>query len=316
MARSPTLGYPRVMCVSCFGRQSAPTIDEAIAAWNRRAEAIILPLQWVWDEAKRVRIAESLLGKYWIKQQEGTRETRFELGYADGGAISVVPSIERAMALAQADYDKRRPEILARAGLTAQSEAAVVVLVEDGTVLVPEGSPLKEIMDALPKPLIGTKCLPLYARTTPLDTDVPRVCEDAHPEDGRKSTCDKCGYYYDSIGGCMCATTPPASAQPEAEPLARTEQDIFNLGYGRVIDIEKLLLAKLGREWTPGISIVSLIDELASRSAPASGVSEAYERGFFACRGEAYLIAGYGKNSEEIARFIGRLQPNANGVAK
>lgn len=35
------------------------------------------------------------------------------------------------------------------------------------------------------------------------------------------------------------------------------------------ISVEKLLLEKLGREWTPaGISIVSLIDELAARSQP------------------------------------------------
>ncbi len=43
-----------------------------------------------------------------------------------------------------------------------------------------------------------------------------------------------------------------------------------------VIEVEKLLLLKLGREWTPtGISIVSLIDELSAQSKPAKPVSEA-----------------------------------------
>lgn len=47
------------------------------------------------------------------------------------------------------------------------------------------------------------------------------------------------------------------------EPREETKQEIE----GRMaIRIEKLLLAKLGREWTPdGISIASLIDELATR---------------------------------------------------
>lgn len=32
----PPYGYPRVMCDVCLGRMSASTIEEAIAAWNRR----------------------------------------------------------------------------------------------------------------------------------------------------------------------------------------------------------------------------------------------------------------------------------------
>ena len=42
-----------------------------------------------------------------------------------------------------------------------------------------------------------------------------------------------------------------------------SKQELHNNGYVSVIDIEKLLCEKLGKEWTPsGMSIKSLIDEL------------------------------------------------------
>lgn len=50
-----------------------------------------------------------------------------------------------------------------------------------------------------------------------------------------------------------------------------SHDDIVQRGYVRVIDVEKLLLAKLGRPWTPaGISIASLIDELAERASTSA----------------------------------------------
>lgn len=57
---------------------------------------------------------------------------------------------------------------------------------------------------------------------------------------------------------CDCNGCVGARLQAENEALCRERDKL-------VIDVEKLLLAKLGRSWTPtGISIVSLIDELAA----------------------------------------------------
>lgn len=91
-----------------------------------------------------------------------------------------------------------------------------------------------------------------YSANHPVDSG---ECEDA--ENIRRST------------GQEDVLWQALQAQPvlRAAPAGDVEGDPTQRGYIEVIKVEKLLLAKLGREWAPsGFSIVSLIEALASRS--------------------------------------------------
>ncbi len=43
-----------------------------------------------------------------------------------------------------------------------------------------------------------------------------------HPEDGRKPGCDKCGYFFDSLGGCKCRHIPLGEDMALAHPATPT----------------------------------------------------------------------------------------------
>lgn len=61
--------------------------------------------------------------------------------------------------------------------MEGREEKPVAFMQEDGSLLVPEGSPIKELWDAIPKPEVGKKLLPLYARNFLKDKETDNAGE-------------------------------------------------------------------------------------------------------------------------------------------
>ena len=77
-----------------------------------------------------------------------------------------------AMAITQAELRALVTEVM-----EAREEKPVAFMQEDGSLLVPEGSPIKELWDAIPKPEVGKKLLPLYARNFLKDKETDNAGE-------------------------------------------------------------------------------------------------------------------------------------------
>lgn len=69
--------------------------------------------------------------------------------------------------------------------------------------------------------------------------------------------------------------TPPIRLPTALSLMVEKGVDPEQNGYCRVIDVEKFLCAKLGREWSAtGMSIVSLVEELSAAPAKQEGAHD------------------------------------------
>ncbi|AVH41876.1 hypothetical protein [Agrobacterium tumefaciens] len=78
-----------------------------------------------------------------------------------------------------------------------------------------------------------------------------------------------------ALEAALSAVAPPIRLPTALSLMIEKGVDPEQNGYCRVIDVEKFLCAKLGKEWSAtGMSIVSLVDELAALSAQVQDVDE------------------------------------------
>lgn len=77
-----------------------------------------------------------------------------------------------------------------------------------------------------------------------------------------------------ALEAALSAVAPPIRLPTALSLMIEKGVDPEQNGYCRVIDVEKFLCAKLGKEWSAtGMSIVSLVDELAALSAQVQDVA-------------------------------------------
>lgn len=77
-----------------------------------------------------------------------------------------------------------------------------------------------------------------------------------------------------ALEAALSAEAPPIRLPTALSLMIEKGVDPEQNGYCRVIDVEKLLCAKLGKEWSAtGMSIVSLVDEMSALSAQVQGVA-------------------------------------------
>ena len=81
------------------------------------------------------------------------------------------------------------------------------------------------------------------------------------------------GIKFSDIEAALSAAEPPIRLPTALSLMIEKDVDPEQNGYCKVIDVEKFLCAKLGKEWSAtGMSIVSLVDEISSLSAQAQDV--------------------------------------------
>ncbi len=81
------------------------------------------------------------------------------------------------------------------------------------------------------------------------------------------------GIKFSDIEAALSAAEPPIRLPTALSLMIEKDVDPEQNGYCKVIDVEKFLCAKLGKEWSAtGMSIVSLVDEISALSAQAQDV--------------------------------------------